>query len=158
MRAARSRARTRSAIAASTACLLAMALLSAPVGAFEEMNAKGVIGIYSITDSLAKAGAVCRFEDGAAMPDEELDRIRVRSLETLGPKASKTWVGYRFSVLRRTPPSTDYVFVFKSKVRKQRASASTATVFRSRAWTAPENLVVSDYRVLIDLFYYAKGS
>jgi hypothetical protein len=158
VRPARTTPRTRSTIAAATAGLLVVALLAAPVGAFEEMNAKGVIGIYSINDSLARAGVVCLFENGAAKPDDELDRIRVRSLKTLGPKAGKTWVGYRFSVLRRLPPSTDYEFVFKSGIRKQRASASKATLFRARTWTAPEDVVVSDYRVLIDLFYYARGS
>jgi hypothetical protein len=67
-------------------------------------------------------------------------------------------VGYRFSVLQRIAPSDDFEFAFKSRVLKLKASQSQAAAYPWRSWQVPLDLVPSDFRVLIDLIYYRKGS
>ena len=61
-------------------------------------------------------------------------------------------------MLQRQALSKNYELVFKSKMRKQRASKTKQTVFARRQWKAREGLVASDFRVLVELKYYKMGS
>lgn len=141
------------------AAVLSLSLVASPVAGFEVLRDTGLTGDYTVTDEVGTPGVVCKYEDHIKSSDEELDRIRIRSITTKGPRARKRWVGYRFLIVRKSPASApDYKIIFKSKILKARASKTHAVSFPSRRWTPPENLATSDYRVVIDLKYYKKGS
>ena len=61
-------------------------------------------------------------------------------------------------MLQRSSGSEDYKFVSKSNTGKKRASKSKPAVFPWRTWTAPEALLPSDFRVLVEPVYFKKGS
>lgn len=130
----------------------------APAAGFEEMIDNGKTGSYIVKDKAAKPGVVCKFEDRSGKIDDELNKIKVGRVKTYGQRKGKRWVGYRFSVLQRSWPSTDYEFVFKSRFIKQQASKTMRAAFPGRTWVAPEDLPASDFRVLITFTYYKKGS
>ena len=85
------------------ATVLLTSMATSPAAAFEVLKETGVTGEYKVIDKIAKPGVVCKYEDHDALIDEELERIRIRSVKTKGARAAKRWVGYRFLIARTTP-------------------------------------------------------
>ena len=71
---------------------------------------------------------------------------------------SCTWVGYRFRVYQRAALETDYELVFKGALTKRRASTTDPARFPARSWSPPEGLAASDFRVIVDVFWFKAGS
>ena len=123
----RPRVRVPTSVAPAFVIVLAAALVAAPVSAVEVLDTSGNPGTYSIKDTLAKPGVTCQFEDHVAQIDEQLDRVRARSLKVRGHKPFLTWVGYRFRVYQRAALETDYELVFKGALTKRRASTTDSS-------------------------------
>ena len=138
--------------------LIAAALVAPPAGAFEEGVNSGMTGDYQVTDTEFSPGVVCRFESNPGTQNDELQRIKIKRLQSHGPFAQETWVGFRFLVKRNAPPFADGDFrtVFRSPIQKKRADDQEVAFFRG-GWTAPEG-ATGQYRVHILLYYYAQGS
>jgi hypothetical protein len=125
---------------------LAATIISGPTGS---------TGDFDVFDTqLGLKGAKCVYEGSG---DFELDKIKVRPPRVYGAYANKTWVGWRFKILRRAV-NVDWHTVYTSSIQKDRASNSIAADdFTWRTWFAPQN-PTGAFKVRIVIFWYAPGT
>jgi hypothetical protein len=137
--------------------LMALVLATQPVAAFAEGTPQGDYGLLTVTDEPSQPGIVCIYENNPGATDDELDAIRIKNLWSHGPYHQFTKVGFRYVILRNTPPVSDDVFnkYFTSPIVKKSANDEEVAFFKHK-WKAPEN-TSSQFRVRLVLLYYAKG-
>jgi len=138
------------------ATLLALSLVAQPALAETIVGGPtGNISDYEVYDMHpGEKGAHCLYEAG----NYDLDRINVRPPQVHGDHSNKTWVGWRFRILRSTNSGSSWNVVHTSSIQKDRANnAIPADGFTRRGWAAPEN-PTGWFLVRIQIFWYVPGS
>lgn len=136
------------------ASVLALSLGAQPALAATQIKDTGRTGYSEVSEP----GGVCRYRDG----NSRLKFINVFYPSSVHgdypPTQPRTWVGWRFNVLRSTDSGTTWNKIYTSPTQKDRANdAIPADGFTNMRWYASLN-PSGWYKVRVVILFYAPGS
>jgi len=136
---------------------LALALVATvqPAAAFTEKGHSGTYYVPQVTDEPSKPGVGCIYNNNAGTSNDTLKRLKVREFFTHSPYHTKSYVGFRVTILRNGSPYTTTPMV------KRRANDEEVAFFKA-SWLKPAGLS-GTFQAIIKLTFYnpqgvAKGT
>ena len=155
----------RSALVAATGALMFAAVIAGPAAAYTVVSESGTHGSYSITDSLTKPGATCRYGNGEPPNNWAwLDWMTVLAPRVFAADRNSSvrdhrQVSWQFKIQRTADNTTAWHTVASSAVQKATAWDNQAASFTSmkityNAYTTATGSENDILRALVILKWY----